>query len=237
MKKLFLILCISFVNLINAQNILNKSKEYHYTVIYKDSNIETNEKMIFKPLGRPWLFQPRKQTAFKIIYFPDTLALYNYKDPDTFYLNRDLKYKKKNKKIRISSNEITGGTDDIDYFFIHPPRRNQYRVLTTAIYPTVLVGVIKEDSIKKYSTTLTTYGKTGKIYEMIYTTNPIKNYIFNNENIGTCWEIKGESFVNKIINSSFISVFSTKYGFISINYSLENNTKIFFQLINVNIKK
>ena len=88
-----------------------------------------------------------------------------------------MKYLAKKGKVKVKFFEITGGVDNINEFFLHPPRSNQYRMLSYAIYPTINKAALDQDSTKQYGSILTTYGSTGKKYDMTYTTKPIRNFI------------------------------------------------------------
>ena len=189
--------------------------------------------MILQPLGRRWIFQPWKQDAFKYIYFPDTAQLRKYIDPEQFYRERDKKYLVKKGKARVKLFEITGGVDSDYVFFLHPPRTNQYRIITNLKHHSINKLALDENISKKYGSYLQTYGSTGKLYDMNYITKPIKNFIYKNEDLGTCWEIYGESIVDGILNTSFVSCYSLKYGFIYINYQIQNKVEINFQLTEV----
>ena len=99
-------------------------------------------------------------------------------------------------------------------------------MLSTAIYPTIMKQALSSDTIMKYQSNLTTYGANGVVYKMMYKTIPIHHYKFNNEDIGTCWKIIGESFVGDEVQTSFVSYYNIEYGFIKLYYKLENEVKI-----------
>jgi len=137
-KDSFFIILMIFHFSLFSQNYFDESKEYHYQVSYLiDNDTITNEKMIIKPLGRKWIFQPWRQVAFKYIYFPDTLTFIKYKNNDPNISGINFSYSKVHGKIKLRKKEITGGRDVPHKFFMHPPRSNQYGVLTNAIYPSV----------------------------------------------------------------------------------------------------
>ena len=234
MKKQLLILLTLITLSTYSQNYFDKTKEYHYQVVYlSGDDTLTNEKMILKPLGRRWGFQPWQQVAFKYFYFPDSINFINYVDPEPFFDEKNKSYIEKKGEPRLSIKETTGGVDDSIEFFLHPPRRNQYRMLSTAIYPTIMKQALSSDTIMKYQSNLTTYGANGVVYKMMYKTIPIHHYKFNNEDIGTCWKIIGESFVGDEVQTSFVSFYNVEYGFIKLYYTLENEVKINFDLIEV----
>jgi hypothetical protein len=232
MKKNLLIL-FTFINLYSfSQNYFDKTKEYHYQVTYLiGCDTITNEKMIVKPLGRKWIFQPWSQVAFKYIYFSDSLSFIKYKDNDPEISGINMSYSKVHGKIKLSKKEITGGRDVPHRFFMHPPRSNQYGVLTNAIYPAVSKAALNEDTTMGYGSTF--YSNSKDTIDMIYRTYPLNGYIFNGIKIGNCWKIIGESSIKGEVQTSFESYFSLEYGFIQIYYKLEDDVQINFDLIEV----
>ncbi|SMG20415.1 hypothetical protein SAMN05661096_01100 [Marivirga sericea] len=79
----------------------NGDQEYHFGALYIDSEGDTitNEKMVLRPLGRPWFFQMRYQVAVKYIYHTDTAGYKNYLDPDKWWQEKNQKHYDKKESI------------------------------------------------------------------------------------------------------------------------------------------
>ena len=137
---MLLSLCFYKHSLTQKSNYFDKNKEYHYNVYYinAENDTLTNEKIIFKPLGKSWFFQPLKQKAIKYVYFTDTFKYKMYVDPEDLFNEMNQRHYKKKGRVCIYKSEITGGIDNEKIFYLHPPRINQYRMLFYASHPLII---------------------------------------------------------------------------------------------------
>ena len=248
-KILFSIICIltlyplvinsSFAhdnNLDKSLNYFDKSKEYHYNVIYIDKvgDTITNEKMVLKPLGSPWLPQPGLQVAIKYIYYTDTAGYKNYVDPDIWWHKKNQKYFAKKGKVRVSSSETTGAYLKRGAFYMHPPRVNQYRMLFYSAHPIVLFKALN-DSVNNFMQDHINIIGMGGRYIQKYTVTPLQDTIIDNSQINA-WKVyatSGGDFNDyheslKIYDSTLDAIYTREYGFIKLHYTYENGIKIQF---------
>jgi hypothetical protein len=237
MRKLLLFFLSFIPTCLWSQNVdyFSKHQEYHYRAIYIDKHGDTitNEKIVFKPLGRFW-FGTWSQRAIRYIYYTDTAGYKNYVDPSDFFHEKDLKYFVKKGKVRVSKKETTGGTYKDNHFYMHPPRTNQYRMLFYAPHPFT--------KIDKLTDSVTTYKWGMKIYLMgffnwHYTVTPIPDIFVDNKKIkawniftNSVGDIKERDRQEKIYNSTLDAIFTKDFGFIKLHYTFENGIKIQFDL-------
>lgn len=132
MRTIIIFIFIVKVSFLWSQeaNFFHQKREYHYNAVYIDAHGDTisSEKLIIKPLCKPWFVQPNLQMAFQYIYSNDSNAFRRYIDPKEYVHQRDLKFDKKG-KMRIRPEETTGGYSSDNFFYMHPPRCNQFRML------------------------------------------------------------------------------------------------------------
>lgn len=235
----FLVINSSFAqdnNLDKRPNPFDKSKEYHYNAIYIDKvgDTITNEKMVLKPLGRPWLPQPGLQVAIKYIYYTDTSEYKNYVDPDIFFHKKNQKYFAKKGKVRVSSSETTGAYLKRGAFYMHPPRTNQYRMLLYSAHPIVPFKALN-DSVNNFMQDHINIIGMGGTFIQKYTVTPLPDTIIDNSQINA-WKVyatSGGDFNDyheslKIFDSTLDAIYTREYGFIKLHYSFENKIKIQF---------
>lgn len=241
MKKFILlsILCCSFCSNLLSQDIdyFSKTKEYHYNALYMDSTGDTitEEKMILKPLGRPWLPQPWLQVAIKYIYHTDMAEYKNYVDPQKFFREKNQKHLKEKGKPLYSSTETTGAHTKREMFFMHPPRTNQYRMLQYAAFPIVYFNALR-DTTTKFTYKRRFIGMGGDIIQR-YLVTPQKDTLVNNDKV-KAWDIVAYSGGDyndyneslTILDARLDAIFTKEYGFIKMHYVFENNIKIQFDL-------
>jgi hypothetical protein len=216
---------------------------YEYNAIYIDENGDTItiENIIQKPLGRPWLPQPWLQRAIKYIYYTDTVGYKNYIDPDIFFHKKNMKYLEKHGKLRLSNKEVTGATLKRDMYYMHPPRRNQYRMLFYAPHPLVYSYSLT-DSIYSFSRNAGIIGLGGDLTQE-YKVTQLRDTLINKKQV-KAWNVfvisGGE--LNEyneslgIIDSKLDAIFTREYGFIKLHYTFENDIKIHFDIVDVKIK-
>jgi len=214
-----------------------ENKEYHYEAIYIDSHGDTitKEKMILKPLGRPWLPQPGLQEAIKYIYYTDTSGFKNYVDPDIFFHKKNQKYFAKKGKVRVSFSEITGATQKRDEFYMHPPRINQYRMLFYSAHPRVTFKALN-GSENNFTRSPHIIGIGGRLIQK-YTVTPLPDTLIDNFQINA-WRVyatSGGDFNDyheslKILDSTLDAIYTREYGFIKLHYTFENSIKIQFNI-------
>ena len=215
----------------------NGDQEYHFRALNIDSQGDTitDEKMILRPSGRPWFFQMRFQVAVKYIYHTDTSDYKNYVDPDKWWKEKNQKHYNKKGEFRISEDETTGAISKRGIICIHPPRNNQYRILSFTPHPFVYTKAMT-DSIGKFSRTLQYLNMGGKMRQD-YTVKPIGDSAVNNSSIKV-WNIfatSGGDFnefheSQDFYDSTLEAVVTKEYGFIKMHYTFKNNIEIQFDL-------
>jgi hypothetical protein len=214
----------------------NGDQEYHFRALYIDSEGDTitNEKMVLRPLGRPWFFQMRYQVAVKYIYHTDTAGYKNYVDIEDHFHKRNQKYFEKKNELLISEDETTGASAKNGTLYMHPPRTNQYRILQYAAHPLVYTKGMN-DATFKYSRTLHFFGMGGKMNQE-YSVNPIGDTTLNNSKVRV-WKISATSggdynefFESLNLDSTLEAIVTKEYGFIKMHYAFKNNIKIQFEL-------
>ena len=240
MRNLILIVVLFCFGCTASQDYtyFNKNNEYHYLAVYIDKNGDTitHEKMILKPLGRPWLPQPWLQTAIKYNYNTDTIGFKNYVDPDIWWHEKNQKYYFKKGKVRVSEKEITGAFSKRGAFYMHPPRINQYRMLFYSAHPMVPFAALNDSASHLVQKHLNVIGMGGR-YIQHYTITPFQDTVINNTlvKVWSVCAISGGDFNEyheslKIYDSTLDAVFTKEYGFVKLHYTFENGIKIQFDL-------
>ena len=216
-------------------------KEFHYRVLYIDSinDTITDELMVMRPLNKRWSGQPWLQESVKYLFDTDTNEYKNFISPHPGMREIYENYYKKNRTYRIKGSEITGGVNNQEYFFLHPPRINQYFMLRYAAFPVVEYKYLT-DSTTQFNFHL---GEKMK-YDHVYLISPLSDsmkskFRSNNENL---WEMKVESTITglsdywkqyPIFNSNSLLIYSRESGFIMLHHNFENGIKIHFDLIEI----
>ncbi len=237
MRKIITILLLVIPIYLFSQDsdYFDKGKEYEYNAIYIDKygDTITNEKVVFRPLGRAWIGQPWLQKSIRYVYNTDTAGYKNYIDPNDFFHEKNMKYFAKKGKVRISKKETTGGFYK-KHFYMHPPRTNQYRMLFYAPHPFALIS--------KLTDSITTFEWGMNIYLMgdfkwNYTVTPMPKIIIDDKEV-IAWRIFTNSTGNikerfkkeKLYNSTLDAIFTKELGFTKLHYTFENGIKIQFNL-------
>lgn len=211
----------------------NGDQEYHFRALYIDSQGDTitNEKMILRPLGRPWLPQPWLQKAVKYIFLTDRAGYKDYVDPEEYFRNRNQKYFKKHGELLLSPHEKTGAVAKKGMIYMHPPRTNQYRILSFTPHPFVYTKAMT-DSVARFSRTLQFIGMGGKMMQD-YTVKPQQDTIVNNSKVHV-WNIyatSGGDFNDyhesqNYYDSTMEALVTKEFGFIKMHYTFKNDIKI-----------
>ena len=217
----------------------SKNIEFHYNALYIDSENETitNELLILKVLGKRWFVQPGLQEAIRYIYHTDTSDYRNYSDPFPFFRQKNEKYyERKGKARRLSKKETTGAYSNSNNFYAHPPRANQYRMLFYAPHPIVPYQLLK-DTLCEF---VFNRKIVGSPFTQTYQYSPTKNFIMKQKEY-KCWEVNVNSIGNlheymdslAIYNSKLEALFCEEIGFVKMNYTFQDSTKILFKLTKV----
>lgn len=242
--KSILIVFLLISNFVFSQNpnYFKKGREYHYNAIYIDTygDTITQDKIILKPLGRRWGWQPRVQTAIQYIYLTDTAGYRNYYKPDSSlykeYPNKkekiDKYYEKKMEgKIKVKQVETTGATQKFGFFYMHPPRVNQFTTLFCSAHPQVYFNALN-GTVNVFTKTLGIPG-VGDLKQE-YTVAPINDTIVNGSKI-KAWSVFAKSkgdykkyYKRGNRDSELDAIFTYEYGFIKMHYTFENGIKIQF---------
>jgi hypothetical protein len=207
-----------------------KNKEYHYNAVYIDSIGDTivSEIITLKPLDRRWIGQLRVQETVQYQFETDSSDFVKVALPIS--------------GIRINhvKKENTGAYFQNGYYFLHPPRANQYYMLRYAAYPRMEFEYLS-DSLTSFDFNLRALG--GVKYQHHYIITPLKDsLIFCNTIKTEVWEVQTTSEVTglseywqnlRIHNSTCEAVFSKELGFVKMHHTFENGIKIQFDLIKV----
>lgn len=213
---------------------------YHYNTLYIDAKGDTiiKGKMIINPLDKPWFAQRNLQESVNYIHIIDSAEFNKYCDPAIDTYRRQQKYFQKHGRMKMNLKENTGGYLLDSSFWIHPPRSNQYRMLTYSPYPTVDYRVLLDDSCTKNKGYMQGYMNIYGMGRIIHTyyIQPLKksslHYIKDDVRI---WEIRATATVNftndyfkqfPIYNSTLDAEFCKEYGFLKMHYTFENGIKI-----------
>lgn len=244
MKSLLIIfLLISNFTISQNPDYFNKGREYHYNALYINAHGDTitKEKIILKPKGRPWIGQPRVQTAIQYIFLTDTAGYRNYLKPDSSLYKKypndkerlDRHYKKQmNRELKIKQQQTTGATQKYGFFYMHPPRTNQYSILFNSAHPIVFFNALN-DSVNVFTRTLG-LPFVGD-YNQEYTVTPINDTTINGEKI-KAWSVFADSKGDEKVyakeqdeyNSTLDAIFTYEYGFIKMHYAFVNGVKVHF---------
>mgnify|MGYP003146802332 CR=1 FL=1 len=215
----------------------NGDQEYHFRALYIDCEGDTitNEKMVLRPLGRPWFFQMRYQVAVKYIYHTDTSDYKNYLDPDKWWQEKNQKHYDKKGEYRLSEDETTGAIAKRGIIYMHPPRTNQYRLLSYTPHPFVYTKAMTA-SIFNFSRSLEFIGMGGPMIQD-YTVIPLGDTTVNNSKVRAwnIWATSGGDFNDfhesqDFYDSTMVAIVTKEYGFIKMHYTFKNNIKIQFDL-------
>jgi hypothetical protein len=216
-------------------------RDYIYTALYIDSigDTITNETLTIRILDRRWIGQPWLQKSVRYIYDADTADLKNYVDPDKYFRERNNKYFKKKGKPRYSEKETTGGFQSESYFYMHPPRTNQYRMLFYSAHPKFLSSNLENGS-DTISSNLRIFGLGYLDQKYRFQELGKKECLGDSINV---YQVSVNSFpvsekelsIEKLnfYTSTFDAVFSFEYGFIKMHYEFKSGVRIEFDLVEV----
>ena len=217
-------------------------RDYIYKALYIDSSGDTitNERLILRTLDRRWIGQPWLQRSIKYIYDTDTADYKNYTDPDPYFRERNIRRYKNRGEYPLSEKEITGGYQDEHYFYMHPPRSNQYRMLFHAAHPRFFSRVLEKGIDTVTATDQQFYGAGYMNQEYRYQ-DLGKDEILGDSitlyqvNVISKLVTEKEKFKKKIdfYASTFDALFCFEYGFIKMHYEFKSGVKIEFDLIEV----
>lgn len=216
-------------------------RDYIYEALYIDSigDTITDEILIIRIPDRRWIAQPWLQRSVIYIYNADTADLKNYVDPDSYQRERDKKYYRKKGKPRYSEKETTGGFQTDSYFYMHPPRSNQYSMLFYSAHPKFHSDVF-EKGIDTLASSLRIYGlgyldqkyRFQELGKKEYFGDSVDVYQVNVYSFPVSEkELSKEELI--FYTSTFDAVFSIEYGFVKMHYEFKNGVRIEFDLVKV----
>ena len=216
-------------------------RDYIFKALYIDSvgDTITNEKLIIRIPDRRWIGQPRVQKSMVYIYDADTADLKSYVDPDSYQNSRNQKYFIKNGRPRYSNKETTGGYQNDQVFYMHPPRRNQYKMLFYSVHPEFYSRVL-EKGTDTIPLNMIIYGVGYLDQKYIFREIGKKEFFgcsvnLYQVNVNSYLVTEKERFKQKIdfYSSTFDALFTYEYGFTKMHYEFKSGVKIQFDLIEV----
>jgi hypothetical protein len=237
-----IILCLSSTLPAQIADFFDGTKEYHFNAIYIDSigDTVTREKIIVQPTGKPWVAQPGLQKSFSYIYDANMVDYANYVDPEAEFRKRDLKYFRKKGKYRYSKEETTGGFVNESEFYMHPPRRNQYRMLVNGVHPFFYFESLSKKHHEFNYSHIKFIGMGS--FDHNYIVDSLGAILFQYKEIAA-WQVQVQSdFLpatdfwktqKYLFDSKLDAIFTTEYGFIKLHYTFKTGIKIQFDLIEV----
>ena len=237
MKQITIFLILFVSNFSFSQNYFSGIQSYVFSSVYVSERNDTIKgAVVFTPKKSPWIFQPWKQKTMIYEYFTHIEDLKKYIVPNKIQQEIRDDYFQKNGQVKFLKIEKTGGYSNKDFFYIHPPRINQFTMLFYAPHFFVAKKFIT-DSTEIFSANFINIIGLGRP-EHIYTVSPInEKRAVNNEDVSV-WNIQCNStFKNldntekaKIYNSKLTFLYSEEYGPIEAKYEFENGVQIMFKL-------
>ncbi len=201
-------------------SIFVEGKSYVYNALIIDStnNIVSKTKIKLEGTNKRWPESKKTQMAMNIFYeraFNDSINLSYLNDNSTCCEWQD--------------SVETGIIENVERFWIHPIRQNQFELTEIAGFPSVTLP-LSFDNKWSYTVSITGWGEWINTTVLNkYSVLSMKNYMLNNELI-SCWEIQCLSdFKGKLNEHVFL--YNEKYGFVSMKYKFYNGTKITFEMI------
>nr|WP_299207109.1 hypothetical protein [uncultured Brumimicrobium sp.] len=245
MKKpiLFFTMLLFGISVFSQENnYFDKKRDYIYNTIYIDSLGDTiiTEKLILRVLDRRWIAQPGLQKSIRYIYNTDTAAYKNFINPDAYQHERNQRRYKNRGKFPLSKKSTTGGYQNEHYFYMHPPRTNQYYMLFHAAHPRFHSRVLEKGTDTLTFTDQQLYGAGYMRQEYIYEIFG-KQKMFGDSislyKVDVSSELISdkERFINKPdhYSSTLDALFSYEYGFIKMHYEFKSGVRIEFDLVEV----
>ncbi|RYM32367.1 hypothetical protein ERX46_13880 [Brumimicrobium glaciale] len=219
-------------------------RDYIYNALYIDSigDTITNETLIIRIPDKRWIFQPWKQKSLIYIYETDIKGYKNYIDPNAIYQEMNEDYFKKHGEFRLVQKSTSGGlvSKRNGYFYMHPPRQNQYSMLFNAAHPIFVYSALENKNDTLSVTNQKVYGKGYFKQEYIY--ESIGNDKFLGDSI-TIYQVKVSSdLISKkkyvleevdFYSSTLEALFCMEYGFIKMHYKFKSGVRIEFDLVEV----
>jgi len=245
-KRGTLVLLLFFFNcshlFAQIEDYFSGNRSYHYNAIYIDSlgDTITNEILTVIPTDKRWFFQPGKQMVVKYIFNTDTSQYKNYRDPDEIFREMDEDYHTKKNKYRLTEKTKTGGYCNDDFFYLHPPRTNQYRRLSYSVHPFFNLRSL-EKKHDEFTIDFIKLHTKGRLIQK-FVIDSIGTKLFNDKKLAF-WKVFAESTLDPVneyyeqnkwrYKSSFDALFCEEYGFIEMNYEFEIGVKIQFKLFKI----
>ncbi len=217
-------------------------RDYIYDALYIDSigDTITNEKLILRVLDRKWIAQPGLQKSIRYIYDTDTTDYKNFINPDAYQHERNQRRYKNRGKFPLSEKSTTGGYQNEHYFYMHPPRSNQYSMLFHAAHPRFHSRVLEKGIDTITFTDQQLYGAGYMHQEYIYEILGKEKFLGDSINIykvNVSSELitEKEHFNSKLdhYSSTLDALFSNEYGFIKMHYKFKSGVRIEFDLVEV----
>ena len=216
-----------------------KGRMYHYNTLFIDSLGDTilRGKFIIEPKDRPWIGQPKVQESVNYIHIIDSTNFVKYQNTD--FKNNKTNQNHSIKKNKFSENENTGGYLNKNYFYIHPTRINQYRMLFYSAHPCMYYSALQSPSKGVFEFEFsTTYYNLGEL-NCIYKVKPINKstLLFIPDSIKV-WKVDASSkiqfedstkhYYTGDLNSILDAEYCKEFTFIKLHYTFENGVKIQF---------
>ena len=236
---------LSTADCVRAQDdwkrFFHTKRTYHYNTLYIDAHGDTliREHLVMRVLNRPWSGQPWKQRSVRFESNLDSATYSRYVDPEPQFRYIDSMYVARKSRLRYTLNEITGGV--IEYvkkekfteFYMHPPRCNQYRMLSYAPHWKMMI-YDESDSVYTFPSGLKIYFFGTFNHQRTVTIVP-KQHIFGHE--VDIYKMHVTSTIDDslkdglyIYDSTLDAIFTKEYGFTELLYEFENGIKIQFFL-------
>lgn len=150
----------------------NKFFKYRSYYLDSNSNILLSDSLSMYYIGKKKWFWLSMQRRIVYEFYTETANYNLYQDPELGYQLRDQKYFEKKGRYRISTKEKTGGYICDNYFWIHPPRVNQFRYLDAMPYLYVDTNALSDSIETAYKGGITYFDLKG-VNDHYYTANKI----------------------------------------------------------------
>ena len=217
-----------------------KGKKYHYNTFYIDSLGDTvvRGKLIIAPTGKPWIAQPGVQESVNYYHFVDSLEYVKFIDPEPFFAKRNSDYLAKKHKLKFNKKENTGGYMKTNYFYIHPPRTNQFRLLFYSPHPWMANQLLNDSSYNEFNVELKFFGPIMSLMST-YKLKPIsKSSLSSFPSSIKVWQVDIDSKMkfkdttkthyNGLYNSTVEAEFCKEFAYIKMHYRFENGIQVLF---------
>ena len=244
LKSILTLALLLFSISANSQDFkyFDTKRDYIYDALYIDSigDTITNEKLILRVLDRKWIAQPGLQKAIRYIYDTDTTDYKNFINPDAYQHERNQRRYKNRGKFPLSEKSTTGGYQNEHYFYMHPPRSNQYSMLFHAAHPRFHSRVLEKGTDTVTFTDQQLYGAGHMRQDYIYKVLGKEVFLEDSIDIYNVYVFselitKKEYLYSKLdyYSSTLDALFSYEYGFMKMHYKFKSGVKIEFDLVEV----